>query len=68
MNKGLEIYNSRYGQNMQLLLPVAYYSECGFVPEVLTRYVIWWFVEITEYEKRIRQRDRVHKSWISVLF
>ena len=31
-------------------------------------YVIWWFVEITEYEKRIRQRDRVHKSWISVLF
>ncbi|WP_270363728.1 glycosyltransferase family 2 protein [Eubacterium ramulus] len=38
MNKGLEIYNSRYGQNMQLLLPVAYYSECGFVPEVLTRY------------------------------
>lgn len=31
-------------------------------------YVIWWFAEITKYEKRIRQRDRVRKSWISVLF
>ena len=38
INRGLEIYNSRYGQNMQLLLPIAYYSECGFVPEILTRY------------------------------
>lgn len=38
VNKGMEIYNSRYGQNMQLLLPVAYYSKCGFVKEILTRY------------------------------
>lgn len=37
-NKGLDIYISRYGQNMQLLLPIAWISNCGFVQENLTRY------------------------------
>lgn len=37
------IFESRYGQNMQVLLPIAYKYECGFVDEILTRYY--------EYEK-----------------
>lgn len=37
-NKGLDIFISKYGQNMQLLLPVTKNSKCGFIPVVLTRY------------------------------
>lgn len=33
-----DIFISQYGQNMQLLLPVAEKSKCGFVPDILTRY------------------------------
>ncbi|MBR2971362.1 MAG: glycosyltransferase family 2 protein [Clostridia bacterium] len=34
------IYCGKTGQNMQLLLPVAYRRECGFVDEVLYYYLI----------------------------
>lgn len=38
INKGRNIYISRYGQNLQILLPLAEINECGFVPDKLTRY------------------------------
>lgn len=34
------IYESKTGQNWQLMLPVSYYYECGFLDEVLYYYVI----------------------------
>lgn len=34
------IYESKAGQNWQLLLPVSYYYECGFLAEALYYYVI----------------------------
>lgn len=32
-------YPSRYGQNLQILLPVVYENECGFIDEPLMRYI-----------------------------
>lgn len=37
--KDREIYVSRYGQNMQIMLPVAYYYKSGFIDKPLMRYV-----------------------------
>lgn len=34
-----EIYPSRYGQNLQLMLPVAYNAKCGFIDETLMEYI-----------------------------
>ncbi len=34
-----EIYVSKYGQNMQIMLPVAYHYKCGFIDKPLMRYV-----------------------------
>lgn len=38
VNNGSDIIISKYGQNMQILLPLAYKYECAYVPEVLARY------------------------------
>lgn len=54
VNKGTEIYCSKYGQNMQLLLPMAYYYECGFVEEVLSRY--------NEYSNSISHDSRYNRN------
>lgn len=35
-----EIYPSRSGQNMQLLLPTAYKNKCDYIPECLLKYGI----------------------------
>lgn len=37
--KDKEIYISPYGQNMQLMLPIAYYYKSGFIDKPLMRYV-----------------------------
>ena len=34
-----EIYASRYGQNLQILLPVTYGNPCGFIDEPLMNYI-----------------------------
>lgn len=34
-----EIYTSRYGQNLQLLLPLVYRRRCGFVDKPYMRYI-----------------------------
>lgn len=57
------VYNELAKPGVTLsLLWAEYCAKCE------AEHVIWWFAEITKYEKRIRQRDRVRKSWISVLF
>lgn len=37
---GRRIYESRSGQNWQLLFPLAYLNECGFIGEPLAAYVV----------------------------
>ena len=34
------IYESRYGQNWQLLLPISYISKCGYIEETLCDYIV----------------------------
>jgi len=35
-----KIYVSRYGQHMQIMLPVAYFGRCGYIDTPLTEYVL----------------------------
>lgn len=35
-----EIYADRWGQNYQILLPMAYHYKCGYIHEVLYKYVV----------------------------
>lgn len=34
------IYNSRAGQNWQIILPLAYYGECGYLNKVVYNYIV----------------------------
>ena len=34
-----DIYTSRYGQNLQLLLPVTYHKSCGFIDKPMMNYI-----------------------------
>ena len=38
--KDLHIYESREGQNWQLMLPLAYSCKCGYLEEILFKYVV----------------------------
>ena len=38
--KNREIYTSRAGQNWQLILPMAYYGNCGYLNKVVYNYVV----------------------------
>lgn len=38
--KNREIYTSRAGQNWQLILPLAYYGNCGYLNKVVYNYII----------------------------
>ncbi|MGL5478949.1 MAG: glycosyltransferase family A protein, partial [Clostridium sp.] len=39
-NAGIDIYNSRAGQNWQILLPIAYKYKCGVIKESLFSYIV----------------------------
>lgn len=41
LNPDLEIYTSQYGQNLQLMLPVAWSYKTGFIDSYSTKYVIY---------------------------
>ena len=38
--KNREIYTSRAGQNWQLILPLAYYGNCGYLKKIVYNYII----------------------------
>lgn len=40
VNPKREIYVNRYGQNYQMLLPIAYKYKCGYINEILWDYVV----------------------------
>lgn len=40
VNPNLEIYDSRAGQNWQMLLPITYKYKCGYIDEPLYNYVV----------------------------
>lgn len=35
-----KIYESRYGQNWQMLLPISYISRCGYIEDTLCDYIV----------------------------
>lgn len=39
-NPSCQIYNSRGGQNWQMLLPISYKYKCGFLPKILYDYYV----------------------------
>lgn len=52
------IYESKAGQNWQLLMPLAYSSQCGFIEEVLGKYVIRENSHSRSYQSLERQLQR----------
>lgn len=40
-NHGTNIYLSQYGQNLQMMLPVAYKYRCGFIDEIQMKYIVY---------------------------
>lgn len=40
VNPKMEIYESRGGQNIQMLLPIAYKSKCGYIDKILSIYYV----------------------------
>lgn len=54
VNGGLRIYESRYGQNMQILLPVAARYDCGYVPDCAARYI--------EYASSVSHSEEYQKN------
>lgn len=65
-----KIYNSRYGQNLQMLLPIYYRYKRGFIDEILAHYLI---VETSlshknnSFEKEKAYRDDIEKLTIATL-
>ncbi len=39
-NPSRKIFETRYGQNWQILLPISYYSKCGYIKEFLCEYYV----------------------------
>ncbi len=69
VNKGWEIYLSRFGQSMQILLPMSYYYECGYISKVLTRYMEYpkSVSHVSSYEKNIDLLEGYKNIRINVL-
>lgn len=40
LNPERKIFVTRFGQNWQMLLPISYYSKCGYLDEVLCDYIV----------------------------
>ncbi len=56
--KNREIYISRYGQNMQIMLPVAYYYKSGFIDKPLMRYVSYG-ESVSRVDDKMKQLDLI---------
>lgn len=55
---GRHIYESRTGQNWQLLMPLAHASQCGFIEKPLGKYVIRENSHSRSYQSLERQYQR----------
>ncbi len=69
VNQGKDIYLSKYGQNMQVLLPMAYRFKCGYVSQILSRYNEYP-ISVShndDYEKGIQLLDGYRDIRINVL-
>ena len=69
-NPNRYLYNSRGGQNYQLLLPITYKGKCGYLDEVVYRYRIRdnsHYHSVTETKKKIERCD-IHQKIILETF
>ena len=69
-NPNRYLYNSRGGQNYQLLLPITYKGKCGYLDEVVYRYRIRdnsHFHSVTETNKKLERCD-IHQKIILETF
>lgn len=70
-NQGNKIYPSRVGQNVQLLLPLAVASSCGYLPEVVFNYIVrsdslsHTQISIEQKLSRYQEYKRIFQSTIS---
>lgn len=69
VNNGKDIYLSRYGQSMQILLPISYKHKCGYIPNVLTRYFEYQksVSHVSSYEKNVELLNGYKDIRVNVL-
>lgn len=69
VNGGKDIYISKYGQNMQILLPLAFSFECSYIPDILSRYNEYdnSISHVKAYEKNIELFEGYQDIRINVL-
>lgn len=67
---GLHIYESREGQNWQLMLPLAYTCKYGYIDEVLFKYVVHNDSHShmkRDYDKEINRRDNFYTLQVETI-
>lgn len=69
INPGRHIYESRVGQNFQMLLPMAFHYSCGYLKEYLFCYVIRNSSHSRDAntEDKMLEKYRAHKELLEVL-
>lgn len=67
--KNREIYISQFGQNLQIMLPVAYYGKCGFIDVPLMKYVkhVGSHSSCEDYNKKIRLMNGYEENRIQII-
>ena len=65
-----QIYESKIGQNWQMMLPIAYYYKCGYINKILFTYVVRKESHShtdNQYEKMVRKIEEKEKTIITVI-
>lgn len=65
-----QIYDSRHGQNIQMLLPIYYFFKRGFIDEALCHYLVLegsLSRSDDTFEKKLAYRDSIEKLMIATL-
>lgn len=67
--KDKEIYTSQFGQNLQIMLPVAYFGKSGYIDKPLMKYIRHEnsHSAFTSYEKRLRLMNGYEENRIEII-
>lgn len=67
--KDKEIYTSQFGQNLQIMLPVAYFGKSGYIDKPLMKYIRHEnsHSAFTSYEKRLRLMNGYEENRVEII-
>lgn len=67
--KDKEIYTSQFGQNLQIMLPVAYFGKSGYIDKPLMKYIRHEnsHSDFTSYEKKMRLMNGYEENRVEII-